>query len=520
MPGRTEQQKQDTVDAAVMLAVGRLGGRDTAGFQRFLRHFYAHVPPADIAGRSPEDVYGAALSLWRFAETRAKGRAKLRVINPRLAEDGWHSPRTVLEIVNDDMPFLVDSVGAALAERGLTVHLIIHPIFRVERDPATGRLSALVEKDAAGNGNGNGLRESFMHVEISEETDRERLDALAATLERVLAEVRAAVGDWLPMRETLGRIRQDLAGHPPPLAEAERSEALDFLAWLEDDNFTFLGFREYRFGATARESGLDIVAGSGLGILRDESYAVFDGLRNFATLPPDVRQFLREPRLLMLTKSNRRSRVHRAVHMDTICIKMFDAQGNAAGERIFVGLFTSLAYSRSPRAIPLLRRKVERAVQRAGFVEASHDGKALLHILETYPRDELFQIGEDELLETALGILNLQDRQRIALFVRRDPFERFVSCLVYVPRERYDTHLRQRFVAILEEAFAAKAETFHAHLDDSLLARVQFVLRTTPGKIAAVDIAAVEHRLSEAGRGWADRLSEALVEAKGEEVGL
>ncbi len=515
MAVRAEEQKNEAVEAVAALATRRLGDGRAAAVARFVRRFYSHVPPEDILDRAPEDLYGAALSLWRFAETRPPGRARLRVIDPRVEEEGWRSPRTIVEIVNDDMPFLVDSVTAALAGEGFAVNLVIHPILRVERD-AEGRLAALRD-DAAGNGDGAGLRESFMHVEISAESGGARLDALTAALERVLGEVRAAVTGWAAMRARIQRVIADLAEEPPPLAEAERKEAADFLAWLDDANFTFLGFREYRFGAG--EGSLDIVPGSGLGILGDDSYPVFDGLRNFATLPPDVRQFLREPRLLLITKSNRRARVHRPVHMDAICIKSFDAEGRAIGERLVVGLFTSLAYSRSPRAIPLLRRKVERTLERAGFDPASHDGKALLHILDTYPRDELFQIGEDELLETAMGILHLQERQRIALFVRRDPFERFVSCLVYVPRERYDTALRQRFAAILERAFSGTIETFNAQLDESVLGRVHFIVRTTPGRFGAIDAAAIERDLAEAGRSWADRIGEALGRAKGEAAG-
>ena len=515
MAVRAEEQKNEAVEAVAALATRRLGDGRAAAVARFVRRFYSHVPPEDILDRAPEDLYGAALSLWRFAETRPPGRAKLRVIDPRAEEEGWRSPRTIVEIVNDDMPFLVDSVTAALAGEGFAVHLVIHPILRVERD-AEGRLAALLD-GAAGNGAGAGLRESVMHIEISAESGGARLDALAPALERVLGAVREAVADWAAMRARLQRVIADLAEEPPPLAEAERKEAADFLAWLDDANFTFLGFREYRFGAG--DGSLDIVPGSGLGILGDDAYPVFDGLRNFTTLPPDVRQFLREPRLLLITKSNRRSRVHRPVPMDAICIKSFDAEGNAAGERLVVGLFTSLAYSRSPRAIPLLRRKVERTLERAGFDPASHDGKALLHILDTYPRDELFQIGEGELLETAMGILHLQERQRIALFVRRDPFERFVSCLVYVPRERYDTALRQRFAAILERAFSGSIDSFNTQLDESVLGRVHFIVRTTPGRLGQIDVAAIERDLAEAGRSWADRIAAALGNAEGEAAG-
>jgi glutamate dehydrogenase len=516
---RAEEQKQEAVEAVVALAAERLGDGRAKDFARFLRLFYGHVSPGDILDRAPDDLYGAALSLWRLAETRAAGRAKLRILNPRIEDQGWRSPGTVIEIVNDDMPFLVDSVTAALAGEGLTIHLVIHPILRVERD-AAGRLTTLLEAGRAnGNGSVAGLHESVMHVEVSEERDPERREALVELLERVLAEVRAAVEDWAAMRERLRAIAADLTAHPPPLAEAERRDALEFLAWLDDDNFTFLGFREYRFGGVS-ESGLDIVEGSGLGILREDAYGVFDGLRRFATLPPDVRQFLREPRLLMITKSNRRARVHRAVFMDAICIKSFDEAGQAAGERLFVGLFTSLAYSRSPRAVPLLRRKVENVTARSGFEPRSHDGKALAHILDTYPRDELIQIGEDDLLDTALGILALGERQRIALFLRRDPFERFVSCLVYVPRERYDTALRRRFARILDETFAGPVDSFNVQLDESALARIHFILRTVPGHLAPVDVGALQRRLAEAGRSWADRLAEALADAKGEAVSL
>ena len=512
---RAEQQKHEAVENAAGLAASRLKGERGQDVARFLRQFYDHVPPEDIVGRSSDELYGAALSLWRFAEIRQPGRAKLRVLNPRLEEHGWRSPRTVVEIVNDDMPFLVDSVTSALSGQGFTVHLVIHPILRLERD-GSGRVATLHEPDAKVNG--KALRESFMHVEVSEETDPHRLAELAALLERALEEVRAAVADWQPMRRRLAEIVADLGANPPPVEAAERSEALDFLAWLEDDNFTFLGFREYHFGE-AGERGLDIVPKSGLGILRDDGYAVFDGLRNFASLPPDVREFLREPRLLMISKSNRRAMVHRPVYMDVICLKIFDAAGKAAGERIYVGLFTSLAYSRSPRQIPLLRRKVWNVLQRSGFGPSSHDGKALQHILDNYPRDELFQMSEDELFDTALGVLNLQERQRVALFVRRDPFERFVSCLVYVPRERYDTALRRRFAAILEAALGGTVDSFNTQLDQSVLGRVHFTLRTTPGKLALVDIDQIEQRLAEASRSWGDRLAEALTEALGEEVG-
>jgi glutamate dehydrogenase len=229
-----------------------------------------------------------------------------------------------------------------------------------------------------------------------------------------------------------------------------------------------------------------------------------------------VQDFVRRRELLIITKSNRRATVHRAAHMDAIGLRRFDANGDVVGVRLFLGLFTSISYSCSPRAIPLLRRKVRQIVARAGLSPTGHDGKALLHILDTLPRDELFQSGEEQLFETVIGILNLQERQRIALFIRCDPLERFVSCLVYVPRERYDSVLRRRFAEILEQAFAGQLSAFYTHLDESVLARVQFIIRTTRGAVPAVDAAELEKRLAEAGRNWSDRLEEAALEAFGE----
>jgi glutamate dehydrogenase len=503
MAQRAEQQKQAALEAVSGLAAKRLGASRAVMVQRFVAQFYDHVSAADLVGRSAEDLYGAALSLWQFAQQRQPGKAKLRAFNPRGEEHGWTVHHTVVEIVNDDMPFLVDSVSMALAAEGLTVHLIIHPVMRIQRD-ATGQIVGLHE-----NGDAAGGRESIMHVEISELRDESRLAAIAARLDAVLEDTRVAVADWRKMRDALADSRAALARERSPLPEDELAETQDFLAWLDDDNFTFLGCRDYRFDAV----GGGVVAG--LGIMRDPSYVLFDGLRNFAALSPELQAFLRASHALFITKSNRRATIHRPVRMDAIGMKLFGPDGQVTGTRVFLGLFTSLAYSRPARATPFLRLKVANVLRRSGFDPQSHDGKALAHILETFPRDELFQISEDELYDIASGILGLQERQRVALFVRRDPFGRFLSCLVYVPRERYGSALRQRFGTILEQAFAAKLDGFTVHLDDAVLARVHFILRAE-GALPEIDLAGLEHDLAETARSWADRLGEALTAARGE----
>ena len=503
--GAIETKKALLVEKAAALGREMLDVAERTTAERVIREFYEHVPPADIVGRSPRDLCGAAVSLWRFAERRRPGHAKIRIYNPDPTTDGWSSPHTIVEIVNDDMPFLVNSISLAINASGRNVHLVIHPILTVARDPR-GRLCEVRDAGTAG------LRESWMHIEITSESDRDDLARLTQTLSGVLSDVRIAVEDWQAMREELRELLDELSRPPaPPVPRTELTEVKDFLRWLDDDNFTFLGHRGYAFdgaaGAVRRP----------LGILRDETHPVFGGLRELSALPSDVQEFMRRRELLVITKSNRRATVHRTAHMDAIGVRRFAPTGEVVGFRLFLGLFTSLAYSRNPRSIPLLRLKVRRIIERAGLAPTSHDGKALLHILDTLPRDELFQTDEDQLFETVIGVLNLQERQRIALFTRRDPLERFVSCLVYVPRERYDTALRQRFVAILEEAFAGELSTFYTHVDESALARIQFIIRTTRGRVPAVDDAALEERLAEAGRSWSDRLDEAATAAFGEE---
>ncbi|WP_114858377.1 NAD-glutamate dehydrogenase [Azospirillum brasilense] len=519
---RAEQLKDELTEEVVRQVRERLGRSRAAPAERFVRQFYDNVPPDDIIQAPAEQLYGAALAMWQWGQQReATDRAKVRVYNPRVEEHGWQSHRTVVEIVNDDMPFLVDSVTAELNRQGLTVHLVIHPVVRVKRD-ADGQLAELYEPAAAPT---DATPESFMHVEVGAVTGAAALDQAREGLERVLADVRAAVADWRAMRQQVRAaiVEADCARAAVPaiIPDDEVDEAKAFLSWADDDHFTFLGYREYRFesGADGADSSLGLVAGSGLGILRDDSVTVFDGLRNYATLPPDVRDFLRNPRVLMVTKGNRPSPVHRAVPMDAFLIKRFDAEGRIIGERLVAGLFTSVAYNRSPREIPYLRRKVAEVMDLAGFDPQGHDGKALLHILETYPRDELFQIQVPELLDIAVGILHLQERQRLALFVRKDPFERFASCLVYVPRDRYDTTLRRRIQSILEAAYDGTCTGFTTQLTESVLARLHFIIRTEPGRVPAVDATDLEARLVQASRGWDDHLRDALVEAHGEEQG-
>ena len=476
----------------------------------FADQYYAQVAPEDLAERALPDLYGAAMSHWHFARTFAGGAAKLRVYNPRQDEHGWQSTHTIIEIVNDDMPFLVDSITMEVNRQGLTMHLIVHPVLKVRRD-AEHRLVGLArERNEA-----EGRFESLIHVEVDRRTDPKRLAELHDGLARILADVRAAVEDWKPMRQAVIDAATALRQSKPSAAPDDLAEDLAFLEWLADDNFALLGQRDYELVSENGEDSLRI-AGKGLGILR-VAEGTAAASTSFAALPAEVRALARDPRVLLLTKSNARSTVHRPGYLDYIGVKRFDAKGQVLGECRFVGLYTSTAYNANPADIPLLRRKVAAVTQRAGFLPKSHAAKALVTILNQYPRDELFQIEPGELYTTAMGILRLGERQRTRLFLRRDAFGRFVSCLIYVPRENYNTDLRSRMQALLVEALHGVSSEFSVQFSDSPLARVMIVVRTRGASLAKFDAAALEQRMVGIARSWDDDLRDALVAACGEE---
>jgi glutamate dehydrogenase len=512
MAATTDKAHAERLDQVLALVREKLPAEARGPVEAFVRAYYRQVDPEDLAERSPADLYGAALSHWNFARRREPGKVRVRVFNPSVQEHGWQSTHTIIEIVNDDMPFLVSSVTMEANRHGLTLHLIIHPTMRVNRQGPEQTLMGVLPDDSP-----SGSRESFMHIEVDRITEPPRLEALAVDIERVLGDVRAAVEDWKKMLAKVREIVADLDRRPPPIGQMDLAEARAFLAWLEDNHFTFLGYRCHDLVVKDGDDALAVVPGSGLGILRERPGA--EHATSFAKLPPEVRAYARVKDLLVLTKSNSRSTVHRPGYLDYVGIKRYDDRGEVCGEHRFLGLYTHVAYHARPADIPLLRRKAVNVQARAGFVPGGHASKTLESILDTYPRDELFQISEDELFHTALGILHLGERQRFRLFVRRDPFERFLTCLIYAPRENYTTDLRRKWQAILMRAFNGVSSDFNVFLSESMLARIMITVRTTPGQIPAYDLRELEGRLVAAARRWEDELREALVEALGEAPG-
>ncbi|HEV8629896.1 MAG TPA: NAD-glutamate dehydrogenase, partial [Thermoanaerobaculia bacterium] len=476
-----------------------------------LRRCYANTPHDELASAAVDDLLGPVLALWNLAQQRQRGEIRIHVYNPQRERDGWSSPHTAIDVINDDMPFLLASTNGELQQRQRRVHVALHPVLGVERD-ASGRLQRLLPRS-------QGAPESWMHLEIDRETTGEAgLQALATRLVEVLGKVRATVSDWRPMLAKAEEIEGRLRTSPPPLDAGEVEEAAEFLRWLTENHFTFLGYRGYAFEHKNGGDYLRLEPGSGLGLLREVSADSEE--RSETPLPDYLARFLHQRELLIITKGSKKSEVHRPVHMDSIGIRRFDAEGKVVGEDRFLGLFTSSVYNSSAQTIPVLRRKVRRVFERASFNPGSHDAKALAHVLESFPRDELFQISEEDLYRIAIGILQLHQRQRVALFLRKDEFERFVSALVFVPRDRYTFELRERLQKILERALGGEVTAFYTQVGDAALARVHFIVRTTPGQIRAVDVKRVEAELAAAARTWREDLREQLVASRGEEVGL
>jgi glutamate dehydrogenase len=502
------------IDSVVERVRERLPPDEAAQCEVFVRQYYRWVPVEDLASRGSVDLSGAALAHWSFAQQRAPGAIKIRLYNPALEQHGWQSVYTAIDIVTDDMPFLVDSVTMELSRLACGIHLTIHPVLRVRRDDD----GQLVEVLATGSGDGQETLESVLHIEVNRETEPERLEALEANLTHVLEQVRDVVDDWPQMRRRLHEIARTLTDDATGLAPAEVDESRAFLEWLDERHFTFLGYRDYEFVRHASGDALRVVEGSGLGILRDGASGVTGS--HTSTLSPKARAIARSPRLLVLTKANSRATIHRPAYLDYVGVKRFDSTGQVVGERRFLGLYTTLAYKALAQQVPILRGKVEYVLERAGFEPDSHDRKALLEILETYrPRDELLQIDEEELFTIAMGILAIGERQRVRLFVRRDAFERFVSALVFVPRDRFNTENRERIAAVLSEAFSATVRDWTIHLSESVLVRIHYVLGTEPGHAPLLEPAAIEARLAEVTRTWTDDLQDALLAELGEQRG-
>lgn len=482
----------------------------------FVRTYYANVSLEDLTEVSEDTLVTSVLEVWNFAFQRIPNQALVRVYNQKTESKGHPLSQIIVEIVNDDMPFIVDSVTGAINSLGYSTHLVIHPVMRIERDHSH-RIKHIFLPSQKGE---QGHYESIVHCEILGSSSPENLAELEAKVTRALQDARAAVEDWTAMRQQIEQAIEELKKNPPSIPSGALEETVDFLEWIEAHHFTFLGVCEYSLvpGQTTIKRAL--IPQGGWGILRDPARQEISHIFEGAELSPENRRSVIDQEPLLITKTSEISLVHRRDPMDSITIKRFDQKGNVIGIYQLVGLFTSVAYNKSVWDIPLLRRKVSNILKRSGFSEEWHDGKALIHILESFPRDELFQASEDWLFETSMAVLQLQNRQRLTLFMRMDRFERFLSCLVYVPRERYDSALEQRISEILERELQGEITSKKSRFGELAFARMYLNLKILHKGALKYDLKKIEHELLEASLTWRDHLYQTLLSRFGDEKGV
>ncbi len=490
--------------------------KEVTMLQTFAKRYFASCSGEDLYERSTQELFAMVNSHWKFIHQRAPLETKIRIFNPSIQKDGWDSSHTVLEISHDDIPFVVDTIRMVINRYGYQIHFIIHfGGLKVLRDKQY-RLTGLA---AAGETGEHVFSEAPIYIEIDRLENESDMQTLQLDIERVLCDVRATVADWRKMVSRVDDTLNDLESTPPKLADTDEvTEARDFLRWLINNNFTFLGARDYKLIGDGTTRALQAIPGSGLGVLRDESQN--PTAKSYAELPPQARKMALSKHILIIAKTNTRSTVHRDVYTDYIGVKRFNEKGELIGERRFIGLYTSTAYHSSPRHIPFLRHKVSKVLEDLHYPPDSHDGKEAVHILETLPRDDLFQATHEELLDLTLAILQLKERKRVRLLIRRDAFYRYFSCLVYVPREVFTTDLAISMQNILMQTLKGDEATFTTYFSDSVLARIHFIIRANPKVPVTYHVADIEKKLIAVARSWWDELKSELVKKYAEADGL
>lgn len=465
----------------------------------FAKAFFSQVSAEDLAALTPEYVRTILKTHLKLSQ-RQHGMAAIQFSTNARENQPWSERRTYIDLVNDDMAFLIDSVAALLGERRCVIDMLLHPRLKVSYD----------DKDRARfDEHGHG-RQSHIHIVIEGQLSAAQQDELKADLLAVIDDVHDATRDWQAMRLRAIEAKQHLMAAPDDrFSREELNEYSEFLDYIYDNNFTFLGCREYRFERKNGKVISHVVKGTGLGVLTMEKHPAYIS-ETKQPLPHNLQELRLKMPPVHISKVNRLSTVHRRVPLDAVTVHHFNDAGEVIGETLFVGLFTSVTYSRSLRSIPLLQYKADQVLKKAEFESTSHDGRALRHILEKYPRDELFQIDVPELYRICLSILRLHERQRIALYCRQDKFGRYVSCLVYVPRDRYDTRLRLKFQDILERELGGTCTNFYSSVDDSPLVRILYNIAISQHNPKSYDVCAVETMLQVTGRVWRDALADVV----------
>ena len=474
------------------------------------QHLFSNVSHDDLTQRNESDLYGAVVSLWHHINEKKADEISVRVFNPTVSRQGWQSTHTIVEIVVPDSPFLVDSVKMALTRLDLSSHLMLHNPTQISRSDSGS---------VVGVSSGEGVFQSLFHIEVDRLSSKAEMTALKTELLDIFTDTSLVVNDWLTMVEKLKEVTDQVEQQKEsiPVDGQRFDETLAFLRWLGEHNFTFMGYKEYDLVSVNGDTELQPTKEQGLGL-----FANSDRVRNvkLSEFSDSARLEAKKPYVLIVTKGNTASRIHRPAYNDYIGIKKFDKSGKVIGEHRFTGLYTSAVYNQTVETIPLVREKVERILDASGYREGSYSYKALHNILENYPRDELLQAREEELLEVGTGVVQMQDRDLLRLFVRKDPFGRFFSCMVYVTKDRYNTELRRQTQRILKQYFGCEEEVeFTTYFSESPLARTHYIVRVDNNNMD-VDVKTIEQNLMEVSSTWDDRLSESIIANFGESKGL
>ena len=505
----TNQKKNELIERIEVEIQDNFNAPEAQNIIQLAHLYFQDSLAEDLINESIENLYGTIVCLWDFMQQRPNNEPKIRVYNPNYEEHSWQSTHTVIEILTDDMPFLVSSFNMALVRLGHTIHFTAHPLLNVTRDKK-GDLTS-IDKESP-------VQESLMRFEIDHLSDVNQMDTIKLELSRSLADIVTTVADWPAMRNKLDDIVSESEKLSHLKGNEEHQENLDFLRWVANNNFTFIGFRAYDLTVEGNETHLKLVDGSGLGTFRDlndkkvkRDIVLHDRLAELAIDPSNI---------LILTKSTAISTVHRPVHLDYLGVKRFDKKGNVIGEWRFFGLYSSAAYVARLQEIPLLRKKLDHIVERANVDPNSHKGKNLKHILNSYPRDEMLQAPVNDLYNTIASILAIQERRQLRVFLRKDIYGRFLNALVYVPRDRYNTELRIKMQDILMKACNGTSSEFNVQFSQLVLARVNFTIQIAdPKQSPSIDADDIQRKMQDAMSSWEDKLLAALHTSHGEESG-
>src|SRR5919204_3029075 len=508
-PQATALAEPDESGAALVdELLSELDAGRTGPLAEFVRAYVRRAPPPLRAEYTVPELAAQVRDVFAFADAREPGALAVRAYNPDHDGDGWAASGSVVDVNVEDSPFLVDTVTAVLHNYGCQVRLVLHPVMGVERGPE-GRIEAVTPARGAPR------RESVMHFQVDRRLDPESLESVRGALAGSLADLHRAVRDFLPMVERVERMIEATEGARARYPQDEIHESAEFLSWLTDDNFIYLGYREYQLVDMDGDQVASIIPVTGLGISSDARRSSFAKPIPVSTLDKALRDRIFGGALVMISKTNAETTIHRHARMDYVGVKRVDDQGQVVGELRLIGLFTSKAYAESARQIPLVRRKLDAIMQWEDLIAGSHDYKAVVALFDSFPKDELFASSAQELRSTIMALLGMQEERGVRLFLRPDPMRHTMSVIVALPRDHVSTDLRVRLEHLFERRFNGRSVDYSLSFATDP-ARFHFTIHVPSGDIPEVSFPDLQREVADAARSWDDALSDALVAELGE----